>query len=189
MKSIVILTAWIGAAACHALANPVVTFTLTPPNGVVAGGAGTAVGWGYSIAVDSEYVTIQSILFGDLTPIGTFSTPGIPASVASVGSPINVPWVQGVSGLQYDISAAASLGASTQGIVTLVYDTYSDSALTNQVGFGDTVNAQFNSADVTAEVDVNAPAAPEPGYLPILLGFLVGMTAYAWRSVHIDRRR
>lgn len=189
MKQIAILSTLIGAAALQMLANPVVTFTLTPPNGVVAGGAGTAVGWGYSIAVDSEYVTIQSILFGDLTPIGTFSTPGIPASAVSVGSPLSVPWVQGVSGLQYDISAAAPLGASTQGIVTLVYDTYSDAGLSNQVGFGDTVNAQFNSADVTAEVDVNAPAAPEPGYLPILLGLLVGMTAYAWKSVRVSRRR
>jgi len=148
-----------------------VSFTLDPADGLLTGHAGTSVGWGYTISVDSNYVTIESIFFGDLTPIGIFSTPGIPGSVASSGLPIIIPWLQDISGLQYSIDPSAVLGASTQGVMTLVYDTYTDPDLTNQIGFGDLVNAQFNGGDVTAEVLVNAaaPAAvPEPGSVALL---------------------
>jgi hypothetical protein len=148
-------------------AGSIVTFTLLPSNGLRAGQAGTAVGWGYTIGTTSDFVTIQSIAFGDGTPIGAFSTPGIPPTVASAGTPFTTPWVEDSSGLQYDISAAAVSGAFTLGLMTLTYDAYSDAELTNQIVFGDQVNAQLaTGGDVTARVDVNANAPqnlPEPG--------------------------
>jgi hypothetical protein len=164
-----------------------VLFVLSPSDGVLGGQAGTAVGWGYTITNSgTDYVTIESFVFGDLTPVGIFSTPGVPSTAATNGTPITSgPWVEGLSGLQYDISALALLGASTQGVMTLIYDTYSDAELTNQTDGGLTVNAQVNPdrpGDVLAQVNVNADAArsdnvPEPGSLG-----LIGMgCARRWR--------
>src|SRR5262249_52181917 len=140
MLSRLLLTMGLMAASAH---PAVVSFVLSPADGLLVGGAGTSVGWGFTISTDSDYVTIQSISFGDLTPIGIFSTPGLPSYAASVGAPITTPWIQALAGLQYDISFLALPPASTFGVMTLVYDTYSDSDLTNQIGFGDSVNAQF----------------------------------------------
>ena len=168
-------------AAGTACAAPVVLITLAPPDGLLAGATGTAVGWGYSITTDSAFVTIQSITFGDLTPIGIFSTPGLPSSAASFGSPISTPWIQDIAGLQYDISFGAILGASTQGVITLTYDAYNDVALTDQIVFGDSVNAQFNGSDAIAAVEVNgvgSVATPEPGTMA-LLG--LGIAAVLWK--------
>ena len=170
------------ALGFRASALPIVSLVLTPEDGLLAGQAGTAVGWGYTLTTTSDFVTIQSITFGDTTPVGVFSTPGIPFTAASVGSPIIVPWFVNISGLQYDISALALLGASTQGPMTLIYDAYTDEGLSDQIVFGETVNAQLQGIDVTAQVDVNAEAAqtvPEPATMG-LIG--IGCVALAaWR--------
>ena len=173
------------ATGFRASATPIVTWSLFPPDGLLAGRAGTAVGWGYILNTTSDFVTIESIAFGDGTPIGTFSTPGVPSTAASDGSPINVPWVLDTSGLQYDISAAALVGTSTQGGMTLIYDAFSDPELLNQIAFAVTVNAQLNGNDVTAVVDVNAAAlpggVPEPGSAGLIA---IGCAALAasWRA-------
>jgi hypothetical protein len=167
-KTLLIMMMLAGVATAGAL--PVLTFTLDPVNGLLAGQAGTSVGWGFTLSTDSGFVTIESFTFGDLTPIGIFSTPGVPSTVASAGSPITTPWIQDIAGLQYDISASSVLGASTLGVMTVIYDAYSDAGLTNQIVFGDSVNAQFNSTDVMAEVDVNGAApsnVPEPGTMAL----------------------
>ena len=152
-------------------AGPVVAFILSPADGFLAGQAGTSVGWGFSISTDSDYVTIESIAFGDQTPVGLFSTPGLPSSVASFGTPISTTWIPNISGLQYDIAAASILGASTQGVMTLTYDVFTDPGLNNQTEFGDVVNAQFNAQDVNAEVLVNAAGSsvPEPAGIGLAL--------------------
>jgi len=178
LRVCILLSAALGARAD-------VTFTLAPADGSLEGTAGTAVGWGYTISTTTDYVTIESISFGDLTPIGVFSTPGIPSSVASAGSPITTSWVEGISGLQYDISSSAILGASTEGVMTLTYDTFSDPGLTNQIGFGDTVNAQFDSADVLAQVTVNGVAppttVPEPSFSWLVVPML-GLVLFRART-------
>jgi hypothetical protein len=160
------------AAASHA-GTLLVQFSLTPADGILAGQAGTAVGWGYTITVSdpNTYVAIESITFSDPTPVGSFDdTIGVSADLATEGSPIVVPWQVGLSGLQYNINAGAVFGASTQGLMTLTYDTYSDSGMTNGLDFGLTV-------DVPAEVYVNQAASvstPEPGAFGLLgLGLLV----------------
>jgi hypothetical protein len=177
MKTIKSLLLIAGALATGASAATI-QFTLNPANGSLSGQAGKSVGWGYTISTSSDFVTIESIFFGDMTPVGAFSTPGIPSAAASAGSPIVIPFVKGVSGLQYDINPGAIFGAASHGKMTLVYDTYSDSNLTNQIGFGDQVNAQFGGSDVTASVSVSAPtsAVPEPSGLAamgIMAVFLV----------------
>ncbi len=77
------LTIGLLAVSAHGAA---VSFVLNPNDGLLAGAAGTSVGWGFTISTDSDYVTIQSIVFGDSTPVGIFWTPGLPSSTASNGS-------------------------------------------------------------------------------------------------------
>jgi hypothetical protein len=167
-RLIVVMLAFTAAAP----AAPIVTFTLDPPDGFLAGAAGASVGWGYTISStsngDPASVFIAYFTFGDLTPVGSFSSydSGVPFAVPSNaitdGSPITVAWLLDTSGLQYDINADAVLWAATEGAITLTYDVYSGG---DQIGFGETVNAQFRAQDVNATVFVNAPAStiPEPG--------------------------
>jgi len=167
-------------AAASATALPIVTFTLDPPDGYLAGAAGTSVGWGYTInstnSINSldlftqsdtpAYVYIESFAFGDETPIGVDRgvVGVVPPTGATEGSPIVALWALNTSGLQYDIGAGALLGSSTQGVITLTYDVYSGDEIT----YGLTVNATMNGSDVNAEVFANAPAAPEPASAAML---------------------
>jgi len=141
-----------------------VVFTLDPSNGFLQGAAGTSVGWGYSITTDFAHVSIESFTFNESgTPIGTFeSAGGVPSADITPVSPLTPSWIQDTSGLQYDIAAGTPVGFATQGTITLTYDAFDDSF--NQIVFGDTVNAQFNSVDTQAEVFVNGAGTtvPEP---------------------------
>jgi hypothetical protein len=158
------------------------TFNLSPLNGFVEGAAGTSVGWGYTITnTDLDYVAIQSMSFEDGTPIGIFRDPppgGVPASLihgGTDGGPLIVAFIPDFSGLQYDISAGAALAWSTQGRISLSFDTFSDPDMTDQIGFGDTVFATYDDSEVIAEVYVNqesASAVPEPATLALLGGGL-----------------
>jgi hypothetical protein len=110
--------------------------------------------------------------------------------VASSGSPITTPWIPGIGGLQYDISNSATSGASTQGVMTVIYDAYTDAGLTNQIIFGDSVNAQFNGQDVNASVTVTGSApvtTPEPGSrLLMALGLMMlGRLFFATRKMPV----
>jgi hypothetical protein len=184
-------TAWMMAGVLLAVsaaaeATPIVMLRLLPDDGQIAGQAGTSVGWGFTISADSDFVTVQSIAFGEGTPIGVFSTPGLPLNAASPGFDIVVPWSLNFSGLQYDISAAALLGNATQGLMTLTYDTYSDAGLTDQIGFSDTVNATFGGSDVAAQVTVNegaeAVGVPEPGAMG-MAGLGLCAMGWGWRKM------
>ena len=174
----------VGAALAISLpvaATPIlVVLTIDPPDGILAGQAGTAVGWGFTLTVnDGSYVTIESVNFTENgTPIGTFSTPGLPSGSATLGAPTIAPWFIDSSGLQYDIFNGAGLAAFTQGTLTLIYDTFSDVGLTDQTGFADSVNATFGGNDVVAQVTVNQEAAitPEPAGI-WLMGAGIGLVA------------
>ena len=188
LKRLVLVMLALTAAASAAPILPTVTFTLDPLDGFLAGAAGASVGWGYTIGSTSNgnpaSVFIDYFTFGDLTPVGDFSSydSGVPFAVPSDaitdGSPITVAWVLNTSGLQYDIDAHAGLWAASEGAITLTYDVFSDG---EQIGFGETVNAQFGAQDVNAEVFVNAPAdtVPEPGGVTL---FALGAAALLLRT-------
>lgn len=184
INRLIVVTA-IFAAAASAAALPTVTFTLDPLNGLLSGLAGTSVGWGYTITSTSNddspaFVFIEGFSFGDTTPIGVFSQPGVPYTGATDGSPITVPWLLNVSGLQYDIDPGALAGASTQGVMTLTYDVYSDAGQNDPIEFGLTVNAQMNGQDVNAEVDL----VPEPGAVTL---FVLGLAGLLFRGRSLSR--
>jgi hypothetical protein len=151
------LTLLSGAAS----ANAIVTLTLNPIDGFLSGAPGSAVGWGYDVSTDSDYILIDYLGFDDLTPVGTQNLLPPPSTGASAGSDVIVPWIAGVSGFEYDIDPGAIAGSSSTGGVFLVYDEYTDSTLNTQVASGATVYATNNGVQVNAEVEVT----PEPGSL------------------------
>ena len=152
-----------------ALAGPLVTFMLDPPSGVLAGPQGTSVGWGYTITTDSGYLLINSITFNESVPtVGTFWTPGISSDIISSASPVTVPWILGLNGLQYDIPLDAIVGSQALGTMDLNYEWFDDVGLTIDNGAFDVLATNGSEAAVIAEVDVQqgAPSTvPEPGGL------------------------
>jgi hypothetical protein len=185
------------AAFTAVAAAGTVTFTLDPSNGSLEGAAGTSVGWGYTITDDDHggsttFVSIESFSFGDETPVGVFCPSddsesclpliGVPSNEISEHSPLTVPWVSDISGLQYDIGAGALVGALTQGVMTLTYDVYSDAEMNTEIGFGLQVYAQINGNNGNAKVSVNAPAAtvPEPGAVTLFVLGAAGLLLRKW---------
>ena len=158
-----------------AFADPTVTFTVNPLNGVLAAPQGTSTGWGYTVATDSDFILINSITFEDLSPVGTFSTPGISSATISFGAPVTVPWSAGLDGLQYDVDSSAVVGSHTIGRMILNYEWFADSLLTIDQGAFD-VFATNGGAEVFAEVNVQqgTSAVPEPESV-----FLLGSAALA----------
>jgi hypothetical protein len=154
--------------AHSAFAGPVVTFTLGPLDGVLAGPQGTSVGWGYTISTDSGFLLVNSITFQDLTPVGTFWTPGITSAIISDGSPVTVPWIEGLNGLQYDIDPGATVGSQTTGWMDLNYEWFADADLNTDLGAFDVLATDEDPQTVIVEVDVqqgNVAEVPEPGCL------------------------
>jgi hypothetical protein len=186
INRLIVATA-ISAAAASAAVLPTVAFTLDPLNGYLSGSAGTFVGWGYTITStsngDPAFVFIEGFSFGDATPIGDFSQPGVESTGwATDGSPIQESWLLDVSGLQYHIADGALLGSSTQGVMTLIYDVYSDAGQDDpNPTYGLTVNAQMSGQDVNAEVDITAP---EPGALTL---FVLGAAGLLFRRRSLTR--
>ena len=177
-RLVVAMAAFAAAASAETILLPTVRFILDPPSGFVEGAAGTSVGWGYTIGSTSNgspaFVFIAGFSFGDTTPIGNFlyDPLAVPSSAATDGSSITALWSLNSSGLQYDIDRRAQVGWATTGFMTLTYDVYSDAAQSDPpIAQALSVNAQFGTQDVNAEVFVNAPAAavPEPGAVTLFV--------------------
>ena len=169
LTRMLLVTAALSAAAC-ADTMPVVTFQLDPIDGFLQGAAGSSVGWGFTLSTDSGFVVIETIFFQESSPIGV-ATAFVPGAVASAGSPISAPWALNTLGIQYDIDSAAILNAATSGPMTVIYDAYSDAGLTDQIVFGQFLNAADNGVDTNAEVFVNAASTstvPEPSTMLLL---------------------
>ena len=152
-----------------ALADPVVTFSLDPPTGVLAGAQGASVGWGYTIInADVGFLVIKSISFEDLTPVGSFWMTEFPSNIISNALPFTEPWITGLNGLQYDIDPGATVGSQTTGTMDLTYQYFQNADLTGDLGTFDVFATNGSEAAVIAEVDVQqgAPSTvPEPGAL------------------------
>jgi hypothetical protein len=176
MKRLIIITlVAVALLAGGAQADPIlptVTLTLNPVDGSLSGAPGSAVGWGYDLSTDSDYVTIEYLGFDDFTPVGTQNLFAPPPTGATAGNDIVVPWIEGTSGFEYDIDPAAVVGSSTSGGVYVVYDAFTDSTESDQIVFGQTLYATSGGDPVTAEILVTAgptvSTTPEPGTLVLL---------------------
>jgi hypothetical protein len=176
MKRIIIITLiGLGALAEGAQAEtilPNVTLTLNPADGFLSGAPGSAVGWGYDLSTDSDYVTIEYLSFDDFTSVGMLNVAIAPPSTgATAGDDIVVPWIEGTSGVEYDIDPDAVVGSSTSGGVYVVYDAFTDSTQSDQIVFAQQLYATSAGDPVTAEILVTpgpASVTPEPGTVLLL---------------------
>ncbi len=180
MRRIIWLVLLSAIVTATGTAAPVVTFTLNPFDGIRSGAPGTSVGWGFTVDTSSDYVLITSFGFEDQTPVGDqagWFLGGIPFTLASVGSPFTAPYIEGSSGLQYDIWPTATVGQHTSGRIWLVYEAYSDPDATIPIeeAMGITLYAQFSAADVIAQVNVTEGQVeiPEPASLLLAGGVLI----------------
>jgi hypothetical protein len=107
--------------------------------------------------------------------VGTFWTPGITSDIISNGSPVTVPWIEDLNGLQYDIDAGATVGSQTTGWMDLNYEWFADENLNTDFGAFHVLATDENLQTVIAEVDVQQGSeaqVPEPGCL-VLCGAAV----------------
>ena len=176
MKWLLLGTALMAHAAS---ALPLVIFTLTPPDGVLAGPQGTPVGWGYTVTTDSGYLFLKSIYFEDLTPVGTMpdETWFISSAMVSSESPLQVAWTAGLDGLQYNIDQGATVGSQTTGTLDLTYQWFENADFTGESRILEVLATNGNGTPVIAEVNVQegAPSTvPEPGGVWLAGSAIVG---------------
>ncbi len=163
------------------------SFTLDPPAGILSGAPGASVGWGFTITIDTGgSIVVRGFGFDDLTPVGDqagWFAAGVFTRAINRDNPFTAPYIEGASGLQYDIWSTATAGQHSSGRIFMVYDMYSDPNATDLIATGLIFYAQRNAADVVAEVDV--AAIPEPS--TVLLAAAGGVLALLHRR-RIRRR-
>jgi hypothetical protein len=168
----------LGAALTAAASAGTVTFALDPIDGQLFGGAGTSVGWSYTITETNpaEYITIAGFLFFDPTAIGTAFDAGSPSTHINNGVPLTVTWSAGSAGLQYDIFNDQHVPDATRLDIILLYNSFA--VADNSDTGGDLVYATPDSLDGKAGVEVNAEyisAVPEPATVLLLGGALTAL--------------
>lgn len=145
-----------------------VALTVTPPQGALAGSAGSDVGWSFTITSDPTYwvSAIASDLIAQTSPsLGVYTDfIGIEGGPTNgVLAPKALPWTESFDDISHGIGAftidpGAVLGASDSGTIEIQYVTYSQDpnvCPTCAVGTG--------SLLTPFTVDVVAPApTPEP---------------------------
>lgn len=158
--------------------EPDVTLTLDPEDGQLSGSTGDIVGWGFTLTTDSDYILIESFSFGDLTPVGTFTSFDGPLAAASAMSPLTAPFDDSDrTGIGSYLITSPTAGSSTTGLISATYDVWdsdpnSDPNAMN-LGFGLQVFAtDANGSEVNAEVEVlggsGPTTVPEPVSLPVI---------------------
>jgi hypothetical protein len=159
--------------SCSLIADPIppnVKLTLDPLSGTLSGSPGDVVGWGFTLATDSDYILIDSFNFLESTLVGTFTAFAPLFAAASSSSPLTAPFdpLAGAGVGSYLIGAFPK-GSSSTGEILVTYDVF-DSDPTIRPA-----NDLFSGLQVSApaEVDVVGGAAvvPEPATYPVLFLF------------------
>jgi len=169
----------LGAALTAAASAGTVNFVLDPADGQLFGGAGTSVGWGYTITETNpaEYITIAGFLFFDPTAIGNAFDAGSPSTRIDIGAPLTVTWSAGSAGLQYDIFNTQHIPDATRLDILLLYNTFA--VVDDSDTGGDLVFATPTSLDGKAGVEVNAEfidtSVPEPATALLFGGALTAV--------------
>jgi hypothetical protein len=165
----------------------VVTFTLDPVNGAIAGDAGQTVGWGLNIWNDTEqWLVIASTTFDQTTSIGNFADFLTPQFLSYAVAPGGT-WTQAFNaatfaGLgSYVIDGSFALpGDVAAGNLHIWYDLHTaDPNAQGYDPFSDTVTG----ADILMQASVTYQQTPEPvSCVTALAGLvLLGLTQAARR--------
>ena len=162
MRKIAIALITAAFAVCaHA---DVVTLTLSPTNGTVAGAPGTAVGWGFTITDSSpdEYVVLDDS-FSNLSPVyGTymdyivnqFDVAGPAPESSTISQSWNPSAQTGIG--EFDLYASDSYPQSFSGTITVDYSLFTDDP--NDPNFDPNSFVGSGTASAAAGVEVT----PEP---------------------------
>jgi hypothetical protein len=158
------------------------TLTLDPVGGALSGIPGSTVGWGFTLANDSDYLVVSSAEFTGAGSLGVFTDFIAQFNSIVVGpSPENTS-VSQAFGLNahtgigsFAIDAGASVGGTATGFIEISYDLFSVSPNDpnfdpgiDSISFGNTLrsNASVTVTSTTGQI-------PEPNILALLfIGFL-----------------
>lgn len=162
-------------------AGPILT--LNPVGGALVALPGSAVGWGFTLTNDADYLVVASADYIAVSPIGTF-TDFISPQFEVVGP--SSSWTQlfdpvaqtGVG--KYAIAAGTPLGALSTGFIGLTYDLYSVSP--NDPNFDPDNDTISTGNQLHAGASVQA-ATPEPSTVAL------SGTGLALAAVLAGRRR
>ena len=168
-------------------AAEIYTFDLIPVDGIVAGPAGTTVGWGYSITNQSAtnwLVTsvLNSDFFVNGTPALLFDFPEV-APGATVTQPFNLAGLAGLYALTWNLTAPDDF--ANFGVFTLSGQWWAGSPLAGGVFLQDAPDSRVSYFALVAAAD--GQAVPEPAsWAPILalaILFLLGNPIRARRDL------
>ncbi len=159
-RTLLLLTAALGAWA-----NPV--FTLENPN--ISGNPGQSIGWGFSVIADpSNWISFTgSFLSGESNPaLGIYED-----RIGLQGGPMDFvlapgsnSWIQNFTLLTgegvgaYTLDPFAAIGAVNTGLLTVLYDVFSDNPNT-------CVDCYVGSNSLSANFSVSVSDVPEPSTL------------------------
>jgi hypothetical protein len=173
LSGLVALTVFGGSLAYGA---SILTLTTNPTTGLISGGPGQTIGWGFTLVNSSDnYALITGADFCGAvitspcsTPLGIFTDFIGPSFTvinphSSLSDVFNAISHTGIG--SYAINPATPKGSAFLGQVVLTYDTFTDSSFSNQVGFDDRA---------TAPASIAVPA-PESATWTLLATGLVGL--------------
>jgi len=166
------------AAAHLAQADPMLT--LIPANGVISGGPGSTIGWGYTITNTADWLVLTSFTFNPSAPqsIGAFTdytqynfvVVGPKPESTSVTQDFNDVALTGAG--SFSISSTAPVGSEVPGNLVMTYDLFS--ADPNSLSFNplvDTISTDDPLPPASVKVEVTAPV-PEPASWLLLITVL-----------------
>lgn len=192
-----ILAVLVGAVlATCAQASLIPTLTLLPANGVVAGKAGTVVGWGFTLTYTglSDWVVLTGSEFTGSEVYGNYvdylslgNAPLYVAGPSPESSTIEQSWDSSSNPLlglgEFDINSTALPGADIPGDIVVHYSVFSEDP-TDPAFDPDTSTVV---ADATVSDSAQVDVTPEPAPLLTMSAALLLFGCAGWRH-HKSRR-
>jgi hypothetical protein len=165
-------------------AQATTTLTLAPSGGAIAGRPNSAIGWGFNLLNDENFLVVTSASFETAATWGSF-TDFISASNFFVVGPApsgSTVWAQKFDAATHTgigsfvIDAGTPRGSVASGHIVLSYDLFSRSPLDEN--FNPDTDTLSNGNLVSAPASVTV-AVPEPGTWALLMA---GIGALGWRQ-------
>jgi hypothetical protein len=170
-----LLTSIISLSALPMMADPI--FTLSPVGGIVVGGAGDTVGWGFTIQNGTDYLVVDEFDFDAITSLGTFTdfsgynfiVVGPTPESTSVSQAFNSTLFSGVG--SFVVNGAATVGQSAAGYINLHYDLFSVDP--NDPSFDPDTDTLATDQIISAFAEVEVPETPSLLSLPLGVGLVL----------------